>query len=82
MSQVHFEVVSHNVNGLGDDRKRRKIFNFMRKHISSKKASVCLQETHSTPKNENYSNISGEAKFYSPMELQAAKGYVYVSDTK
>ena len=51
MSQVGFEVVSHNVNGLGDDRKRRKIFNFMKKHTSSK-ALVCLQETYSTPKNE------------------------------
>ena len=28
----------------------------------------------------NYLNINGEAKFYSPMKLQAAKGYVYVSD--
>ena len=31
MSQVDFEVVSHNVNGIGDDRKRRKIFNFYEK---------------------------------------------------
>ena len=31
MSQVESEVVSHNVNGMGDDRKRRKIFNFMKK---------------------------------------------------
>ena len=51
MSQVDFEVVSHNVNGIGDDRKRREIFNFMKKHTSSK-ALVCLQETHSTPKNK------------------------------
>ena len=51
MSQVDFEVVSHSVNGLGDDRKRKKMFNFMKKHASSK-ALVCLQETHSTPKNE------------------------------
>ena len=50
-SQVNFEVVSHNVNGLGDDRKRRKVFNFMKKHTSSK-TLVCLQETHSTPKND------------------------------
>ena len=26
-----FEVVSYDVNGLGDDRKRRKIFNYMKK---------------------------------------------------
>ena len=34
MSQVDFEVVSHNVNGIDDDHKRRKIFNFMKKHAS------------------------------------------------
>ena len=46
-----FEVVSHNVNGLGDDRKRRKIFNYMKKHTSGK-AIVFLQETHSVQKVE------------------------------
>ena len=51
MSQVDFEVVSHNVNRIGDDRKRRKILNFMKKHTSGK-ALVCLQETNSSPKNE------------------------------
>ena len=40
-----FQVVSYNVNGLGDDWKRRKIFNYMKKH-SSWKAIVFLQETH------------------------------------
>ena len=49
MSQLDFEVVSHNVNGIGDDRKRREIFNLMKKHTLSK-ALVCLQETNSTPK--------------------------------
>ena len=51
MSQVDFEVVSYNVNGIGDNCKRRKIFNFMKKHTPSK-ASFCLQKTHSAPKNE------------------------------
>ena len=46
-----FEVVSYNVNGLGDDRKRRKIFNCMKKHTSGK-AIVFLQETHSVQKVE------------------------------
>ena len=31
--------------------KGEKIYNFMKKHTSNK-ALVCLQETHSTPKNE------------------------------
>ena len=46
-----FEVVSYNVNGLGDDRKRRKIFNYMKKHTSGK-SIVFLQETCSTQKVE------------------------------
>ena len=46
-----FEVVSYNVNGLGDDRKRRKIFNYVKKHTSGK-AIVFLQETHSVQKFE------------------------------
>ena len=74
MSQVDFEVVSHNVNGIGDDHKRRKIFNFIKNIVRVK-----LQFVYSKPilplKMRNYLNISGEAKFYSPMELQAAKGY-------
>ena len=30
----------------------------------------------------NYLNVSGEAKVYFPMELQAAKGYVYGLECK
>ena len=46
-----FEVVSYNVCGLGDDRKRRKIFNYMKKHTCGK-AVVILQKTHSVQKVE------------------------------
>ena len=47
MSDIEFEVVSFNVHGIGDDLKRRKIFNYMKKQTSGK-AIICLQETHST----------------------------------
>ena len=47
MSDSEFEVVSFNVHGLGDDLKRRKIFNHMKKQTSGKDI-ICLQETHST----------------------------------
>ena len=33
MSDIEFEVVSFNVHGKGDDLKRRKIFNYMKKQI-------------------------------------------------
>ena len=49
---VDFEILSYNTQGLGDERKRRKIFNYIKKHTSGK-AVVFLQETHSTKKHEN-----------------------------
>ena len=47
-----FEILSYNMRGLGDERKRRKIFNYIKKHASGK-IVVFLQETHSTKKHEN-----------------------------
>ena len=47
MSDIEFEVVSYNVNEIGDDRKRRKIFNFLKKQTSNK-AVIFMQEIHST----------------------------------
>ena len=44
-------MVSFNVHGIGDDLKRRKIFNYMKKQTSGK-AIICLQETHSTKRVE------------------------------
>ena len=79
MSQVDSGVVSHNVNGLGDDRKRRKIFNFMKKHTSSK-ALLCLQEAHSTPKNEKLFEYQWRGKVLFSHGTSSSKGYVYVSD--
>ena len=49
---VDFEILSYDTRGLGDERKRRKIFNYIKKNTSGK-AVVFLQETHSTKKHEN-----------------------------
>ena len=73
MSQVDFEVVLHNVNGIGDDRKRRKILNFMKKHTSSK-ALVCLQETHSTPKNKKLFEYQWRGKVLFSHGTSSSKG--------
>lgn len=73
MSQVDFEVVSYNVNGIGDDRKRRKIFNFVKKHTSSK-ALVCLQETHSTLKNEKLFEYQWRGKILFSHGTSGSKG--------
>ena len=44
---VDFEILSYNVRGIGNDKKRKKLFNYIKKHTSSN-TIVCLQETHST----------------------------------
>ena len=51
MSDIEFEVVSYNVNGIGDDRKRIKIVNFLKKQTSNK-AVIFMQEIHSTKATE------------------------------
>ena len=51
MSDIEFPVVSYNVNGIRDDHKRRKIFNFLKKQTSNK-AVIFMQEIHSTKTTE------------------------------
>ena len=46
-----FDVLSLNTAGIGDNFKRRKLFNYLKKSCSSK-GIVLLQETHSTVRNE------------------------------
>ena len=50
-SQVDFEILSHNARGLDNEKKRGKVFNYIKKHTSSN-AIIFLQETHSTKKDE------------------------------
>ena len=47
MAESNFDVLTWHVRGLGSYGKRRKIFNWIRKH-TSKETIVLLQETHST----------------------------------
>ena len=53
MSDTEFEVVPSNVNRIGDDRKRRKMFNFL-KIQTSNKAVIFMQEIHSTKATEKH----------------------------
>ena len=73
-----FEVVSYNVNGLGDDRKRRKIFNYMKKHTSGK-AIVFLQETHSVQKVEKLFEYQWRGKVFSVTVLPVVEGSAFAS---
>ena len=49
MNDLNFDILSWNVRGLGDYQKRRKLFNWVKKHMS-KNAIVFMQETHSSDK--------------------------------
>ena len=50
-TDIDFEVISYNVRGLSDDRKRKKIMHYLKKH-SSGNSVIFLQETHSTSKSQ------------------------------
>ena len=51
MADLNFDILSWNVRGLGDYQKRRKLFNWVKKHMS-KNPIVFMQETHSSDRNE------------------------------
>ena len=51
MVDLNIEIISLNTAGLGDNTKRRKIFNYLKKQVSFK-GVVFLQETHSVQKDE------------------------------
>ena len=52
MAELNLYVISLNTAGMGDFKKRRKIFNYLKKQVS-RKGTVFLQETHSVRKDEN-----------------------------
>ena len=59
-----FELITLNVRGLPEFKKRRKIFNWIKKH-TSKESIMLLQETHSDEKIENISTSQwhGDLRF-------------------
>ena len=46
-----FELISYIVNGLGDEKKKKKIFNYRKKNYSGN-SIIFLQKTHATSKIE------------------------------
>ena len=74
-----FEVVSYNVNGLGDDRKRRKIFNCMKKSILLGKQLYFFKKLIQSKKSKSYLNTNGEVKCFSVMVLLVVEGSAFAS---
>ena len=52
MSKLNLEIITLNTAGLGDYRKRRKLFNYTKKNVSQN-GIIFLQETHSVKKYES-----------------------------
>ena len=62
---AEFDIISFNVKGLRDYKKRRKIFNYAKKH-TTRNGIVFFQETHSSPEIENaWANQWGGKVIYS-----------------
>ena len=53
MAELNLDIISLNTAGLSDFTERRKVVNYLKKHVSSK-GIVFLQETHSVRKDENF----------------------------
>ena len=79
MSEIEFEVVSYDVNGIGDDRKRRKIFNFLKRQTSNK-AVIFTQEIDSAQATGKRFKYQWGGKCYSVTEPQIAQESVFALD--
>ena len=83
MSYIEFEVVSYNVNGIRDDRKRRNIFNFLKKETSNKAKSLDINAGNSLDQlqsNRKTFRVYGQEKCYLVMEPRIAQESVFALD--
>ena len=72
-----FDVLSLNTAGIGDNLKRQKIFNYLKKSCSSK-GIVLPQETHSTARNEAMrTNQWGCALAFWPLNMEDFSTVLY-----
>ena len=75
-----FEIVSYNVNGLGDDWNRKKIFNYMKTTLLASQLYF-YRRLIQPKKPKSYLNTSGEVKCFLVMVPLAVKGFVFVLGT-
>ena len=66
-------MVSFNVHGIGDDLKKRNIFNCIKKQTSGK-AKICLQETQSTKRVEKQFEYQWRCKMLFSHGTSGSKG--------
>ena len=62
MNELNFDVISLTTRGFGNFTKRKKIFNYLKKHVS-RRFIILHQETHSVQKDEKvWTNQFGSGK--------------------
>ena len=71
MTRFDFEIICYSARGIADEKKRKKIFNYLKKK-SSTKAIIFVQESHSDKERKIYGAISEEGKYILVMVPKAA----------
>ena len=73
MTQLGFEIICYNARGIADEKKRKKIFNYLKKKSSAK--AIILFRSHTLIKTVKICGvISGEEKYILVMAPKAAGG--------
>lgn len=68
---TNVSIMTYNVNGLGDEKKRRKVFNYLHEH---KYDVIMMQETHSVSDSEKRWTNEWGGKIFFSHGTQAARG--------
>ena len=63
MIQLDFEIICCNARGIADEKKRKKIFNYLKKK-SSPKATIFIQESHSDKNSANLWRYQWRGEIY------------------
>ena len=71
MTQLDFEIICYNARGIADEKKRKKIFNYLNKKSSTR--PLFLFRNHTLTKTvKSYGAISGEGKYILVIAPKAA----------
>ena len=73
MTQLDFEIICYNARGIADEKKRKKIFNYLKKKPSTK-AIIFIQESHSDKNSENLWRYQWRGEIYFSHGTKSSRG--------
>ena len=73
MTQLDSEIICYNARGIADGKKRKKIFNYLKKK-SSTKAIIFIQESHSDKNSENLWRYQWRGEIYFSHGTKSSRG--------